>query len=79
MSDKARGMGIGTLLVKEVEDFAKQQNITKLYLEVVDTNPLARKLYERIGFLVTKEIERGSSSKKAGYTKVFYMQKILVE
>ncbi|MCX7858824.1 MAG: GNAT family N-acetyltransferase [Chloroflexus sp.] len=45
-----RGQGIGSLLLEAIFDFAKQNNYKTIRLDVVDTNPSARKLYERMGF-----------------------------
>lgn len=49
-----RGMGIGTLLIEAIEDYAKKRSLTSVRLEVVDTNPKAKKLYDRMGFAETK-------------------------
>ncbi|WP_042891941.1 GNAT family N-acetyltransferase, partial [Anaplasma marginale] len=45
-----RGMGVGSLLIEEVCNYAKQHSLTSVRLEVVDTNPKAKKLYDRMGF-----------------------------
>ena len=45
-----RGQGVGTLLLQATFDFAKQHNYKTIRLDVVDTNPGARKLYARMGF-----------------------------
>jgi len=49
-----RGKGIGTRLLKAVFDFARARGFGSVRLEVVDTNPDARRLYERMGFVATK-------------------------
>ncbi len=46
-----RGAGIGSLLLQAVEDHARQSGHRQLQLDVVDTNPRARELYERRGFV----------------------------
>lgn len=46
----ARGCGIGTRLLETIFDFAREHNYARIRLEVVDTNPRACQLYERIGF-----------------------------
>lgn len=50
----ARGQGIGSLLLDAVMTYATQQGYHHVRLDVVDTNPRARQLYERKGFVPTK-------------------------
>ncbi len=45
-----RGRGIGTSLLEAVDRRAKELDKTEVILEVVDTNPRARALYERFGY-----------------------------
>ncbi|MFJ9978366.1 GNAT family N-acetyltransferase [Streptomyces cyaneofuscatus] len=45
-----RGRGIGTLLIEGAAAVAAEQNCREIRLDVVDTNPRARALYERRGF-----------------------------
>jgi ribosomal protein S18 acetylase RimI-like enzyme len=45
-----RGQGIGTLLLKEVESFARRNEYCKLTLEVRADGPRAHKLYVDFGF-----------------------------
>lgn len=45
-----RGKGIGKELFKKLEAFSIENNLTSLKLDVIDENPKAKKLYERIGF-----------------------------
>jgi ribosomal protein S18 acetylase RimI-like enzyme len=47
----ARGMGVGTQLITALEAFAVQHGYQGVRLDVVDTNPRARRLYERLGFV----------------------------
>lgn len=47
-----RGMGIGSRLIDSVCILAKSYGFTSVGLEVVDTNQLAKKLYEEKGFQV---------------------------
>ena len=49
-----RGKGIGTRLLCAVFDYARANGYSKVALEVVDTNPDARRLYERMGFVATE-------------------------
>ncbi len=45
-----RSQGIGTALLKAVHQHAKEKEKTEVILEVVDTNPRAKALYERSGY-----------------------------
>ncbi len=49
-----RGQGIGRQLLEEVFCFAKTHGYRAVRLGVVDTNPGARRLYERMGFTPTE-------------------------
>jgi ribosomal protein S18 acetylase RimI-like enzyme len=46
-----RGRGIGSRLLAAVDDYARQHGYTSIRLDVADTNPRARQLYERTGFV----------------------------
>ncbi len=45
-----RGRGLGARLLDEVLAAARRRGVTKLYLEVRDSNETALRLYERFGF-----------------------------
>jgi ribosomal protein S18 acetylase RimI-like enzyme len=47
----ARGQGVGSLLLAAAADFGRQHGYRAICLDVIDTNPAARRLYERIGFV----------------------------
>ena len=42
-----RGNGIGTRLLSEITTFATSDEHATIRLDVIDTNPAARRLYER--------------------------------
>lgn len=46
----ARGMGLGTTLLDGITAEAARRGCAKVRLDVIDTNPRARALYERRGF-----------------------------
>lgn len=46
------GLGIGRHLVQALVDWADASGLVRIYLEVVDTNTRAIRLYERFGFEV---------------------------
>ena len=54
VSDRYRGRGIGTLLLDAICTLARAKVKQFVRLQVVDTNPNARQLYERLGFVADK-------------------------
>lgn len=78
VSEKARGLGVGTRLLDESFMLAKASGKRKLTLEVVDANPGARRLYERKGFVVTRILKTGLLTARAGFGKVLFMEKEIV-
>lgn len=55
----ARGQGIGTRLLQAIEAHARHLNKHAIRLDVIDTNPGARRLYERFGFVPIKTHSTG--------------------
>lgn len=51
VSPKMRGGGIGTKLLHRLKQYARNEGYRSLRLDVIDTNPAARRLYERDGFV----------------------------
>lgn len=49
-----RGRGVGGLLIEEVAAVAAEQDCREIRLDVIDTNPRARALYERRGFTAVR-------------------------
>lgn len=49
-----RGRGVGGLLIEEVAAVAAEQGCREIRLDVIDTNPRARALYERRGFTAVR-------------------------
>lgn len=45
-----RGQGIGTRLLQAVEEYARSRGCCKVTLEVREINPLAERLYRRLGY-----------------------------
>jgi len=54
VAPEARGLGIGTKLLDEVLVIAREGRMRWVRLDVIDTNPRAQSLYERLGYKVTK-------------------------
>ncbi|MFJ8648923.1 GNAT family N-acetyltransferase [Streptomyces sp. NPDC093546] len=49
-----RGRGVGSLLIEEVAAVAAEGDCREIRLDVIDTNPRARALYERRGFTAVR-------------------------
>lgn len=49
-----RGRGIGGRLLQLIEDYARDNDYATVRLDVIDTNPDARRLYERRGFVAVR-------------------------
>ncbi|KAF7785915.1 hypothetical protein PRUB_a0322 [Pseudoalteromonas rubra] len=49
-----RGKGIGTQLLDSIISYAQAHNYSSIRLDVINTNPRARKLYEAKGFVPVK-------------------------
>ncbi len=54
VSSSARGGGIGSRLLHTLLSHAKREGFATVRLDVIETNPAARRLYERIGFIETR-------------------------
>jgi ribosomal protein S18 acetylase RimI-like enzyme len=75
VAEAARGKGIGTSLIEQACAYAGRQGCSALTLEVVDTNPRARRLYERLGFQLRKEEHYGALTARAGLGGAAFMFK----
>ncbi|MCF6270494.1 MAG: GNAT family N-acetyltransferase [Melioribacteraceae bacterium] len=50
----SRGKGVGSRLLEEVANYAKEHEFNRIRLDVIDINPKAKKLYEHKGFKAVK-------------------------
>jgi ribosomal protein S18 acetylase RimI-like enzyme len=55
----ARGRGVGTRLLEAVDERASALGRTEIILEVIDTNPRAKALYERHGYRTVTTVTSG--------------------
>lgn len=55
VSGSMRGKGIGSKLLNSIITYATDNGYDSVRLDVINTNPKARKLYERTGFMAVKE------------------------
>ncbi|MBT3141461.1 N-acetyltransferase [Phaeobacter gallaeciensis] len=75
----ARGLGVGTALLEAVFQEAHQRQLDCVQLDVIDINPRARALYERVGFVPISEEETGPLVHIFGFSKATRMEKTLGE
>ena len=69
VASDARGMGLGTALLEAIKDEATQRGLSSVRLDVIDSNPRARALYERMGFLPVAEQALGPFSPIFGFRR----------
>ncbi|MFE6331638.1 GNAT family N-acetyltransferase [Streptomyces sp. NPDC057806] len=70
-----RGCGVGSLLLEEVAAVAAEQNCREIRLDVIDTNPRARHLYERRGFTAVRTERTPYLRKLLGFGAVTTMHR----
>lgn len=75
VQEDMRGKDIGTSIINEIIKYAKEKEFNRLSLTVVDTNQDAKRLYERIGFSITKIVKYGFITRSAGFEAVIHMFK----
>ncbi len=73
-----RGKGIGTRLLQAVSDFARADGFGSVRLDVVDANPDARRLYERLGFVPTQTRKYPYLRRMMGFSAATTMTKEIV-
>lgn len=70
-----QGKGIGTRLLNAVFDAAREHGYRSVCLGVADTNPDARRLYERAGFVAYRVSRYPLADWLLGFSSVVYMRK----
>lgn len=66
---RARGQGVGTALLSAIKKKAVALECTEVRLDVIDTNPRARALYEREGFVAAETTDIGPLRHFFGFRK----------
>lgn len=69
----ARGRGIGGELLKAVIWTAEMNRYSQVRLDVIDSNPRARALYERMGFEASGELTTGVLAPLMGFKRATTM------
>lgn len=72
-----RGRGLGRLLLAAICDEARARGFSAVRLDVVDTNPRARALYERCGFVFDRTTAIGPLRLVYGYRASHAMVRVL--
>jgi GNAT superfamily N-acetyltransferase len=75
VAESARGRGIGGTLLKAVGEEARRQSLSRVRLDVIDTNPRAKALYERSGFKAVGEEKTGFLELLFGFSSATRMEK----
>ncbi len=65
---EARGRGVGTALLSAIKHEAHARGLSCVRLDVIDTNPRARALYEREGFVASGTEQIGPFRHIFGFT-----------
>ena len=71
----ARGAGIGTRLLDAIEAEARASGATAIRLDVIDSNPRARALYDRRGFMAVGTERLGPLRHVFGFASATRMHK----
>lgn len=75
--EKASGQGIGQKLLTKIDEWAVNNNITRLELTVMANNKKAQNLYQKSGFKVEGVKEKSLKTLNGTYIDELYMAKIL--
>lgn len=51
----ARGKGVGKKLMAAAEDFCREKGVSEVFLEVIEGNLHAQRLYEKLGYKATRK------------------------
>lgn len=77
VSPEARGRGIGTALLDAICGIARQAGRHSVRLDVIDSNPRARALYERSGFIAGETRQLGLFQLLFGFSAVTEMHRAI--
>lgn len=73
VAETTRGQGVGSALFGALFEYARQNGFTHVTLDVIDTNPRAKALYERLGFNATGEETTGPLKPLLGFNSATKM------
>ncbi|MEE4013287.1 GNAT family N-acetyltransferase [Roseibium sp. FZY0029] len=75
VAESARGRGIGGTLLNAIAEEARRRSLSRVRLDVIDTNPRAKALYERSGFTAVGEEKTGFLELLFGFSSATRMEK----
>lgn len=75
VSKNARGQGVGTALLVAIFEKARAEHIPYVELDVINTNPRAKALYKRMGFVEISANKIWPMSYLFGFSMSYKMQK----
>lgn len=73
---KYRGRGIGTKFFEKLDDWARENQVTRLELTVLCPNTIALHLYEKNGFVI-EGVKKNSMVLHGELVDEYYMRKIM--
>lgn len=73
----ARSRGVGTALLNAITQEAARQGCQEVQLDVIDTNPRAKALYERVGFKAVSREETGPFRYVFGFKSATRMRRLV--
>ncbi|CAN5315404.1 GNAT family N-acetyltransferase [soil metagenome] len=73
VNEAARGLGIGRTLLEAIITYGTEHGFKKVKLGVIDTNPRAKALYERVGFVVQAKKNMGRLKWLLGFGSYYIM------
>lgn len=73
VAEEARGQGLGGALLAAIKSEATARGATSVRLDVIDTNPRARALYERVGFRAVRTEQIGPLRALFGFSSATEM------
>ena len=80
VSEKARGLGVGSILIDKAFDTAiSMKGIDKVSLAVIEDNPKAHKLYKRLGFKDVHKITTRLGKWAVGVYQYTEMEKAITD
>jgi len=77
VAEDARGRGIGGALLEAICAKARERRLSRVRLDVINTNPRAKALYERAGFKAVSEKETGFFEFLFGFASATRMERVV--
>jgi ribosomal protein S18 acetylase RimI-like enzyme len=75
VAPEARRLGIADRLIAGAEDYARQRGYASVSIEVVNTNHVALKMFERRSYTTVHSRRTGILTRRAGFTGNHFMRK----